>query len=248
MKKIVAGNWKMNMNYHEACKLMDEIIVERSSIPNDVSLLIAPPSIYLSEFASTLRDLPSIFLAAQNCYHETNGAFTGEVSAEMLSSLGISHCIVGHSERRSLMGECDEMVNKKVLRLIENGINPIVCVGEVLEERENNTFTEVVKNQVRKAVAGISKSQSGMLIWAYEPVWAIGTGKTASSEQAQEMHAIIRKELNDLGMNADVSILYGGSCKPNNANEIFACNDVNGGLIGGASLKAKDFLAIANSY
>ncbi len=248
MRKIVAGNWKMNMNYHEATKLLDSLIISRSSIPEDVSLVIAPPAIYLSEFSSAIRDYPKLFLAAQNCSNQDNGAYTGEISASMLSSLGISHCIVGHSERREYYGETDVLVNQKIKKLLAEGIHPIVCIGENLSQREGGKHVKVVQEQISKALDGLSQQDSSQLIWAYEPVWAIGTGKTASSEQAQEMHDNIRKHIAAEGFNSDVPILYGGSCKPSNAKELFSCPDVNGGLIGGASLKDQDFLAIANAY
>ncbi|TXC76976.1 triose-phosphate isomerase [Luteibaculum oceani] len=248
MRKIVAGNWKMNMNYHEAAKLLDEIIISRSSKPDDVQLIIAPPAIYLSEFSSALRDLENISLAAQNVYHSDNGAYTGEISTSMLSSLGINYCIVGHSERRTLFKETDTDVNLKVKSLLKDGIQPIICIGELLHERENETHFQVIEKQILAALEGLSEAESAKVLWAYEPVWAIGTGKTASAEQAQEMHAFIRKILSENGFNTQTPILYGGSCKPGNAKEIFGGKDVNGGLIGGASLKANDFLQIANSF
>lgn len=248
MRKIVAGNWKMNMNYHEASKLLDNIIIARTSIPEDVSLIIAPPSIYLSEFSSAIRDYPKLFLAAQNCSDKKNGAYTGEISAAMLSSMGITFCIVGHSERREYFGEQDVDVNAKVKALLAEGLQPIVCIGESLNEREEDRFKAVVCQQIEGALKGLSKAESSKIIWAYEPIWAIGTGKTASSEQAQEIHAIIKDHLNTIGMDNQVPILYGGSCKPDNAKELFACPDVDGGLIGGASLVAEDFLSIANSF
>ncbi|MGK0383687.1 MAG: triosephosphate isomerase, partial [Bacteroidia bacterium] len=189
-------------------------------------------------------------LSAQNCHQEKNGAFTGEVSAESLASYDCEYCIVGHSERRQYFKEDDKLINQKIQRLFENKVKPIYCCGELLEERESGKHFEVVETQIQSALQGFKNEELLNLVVAYEPVWAIGTGKTASPEQAQEMHAFIRQKLAQvMGDDAErVSILYGGSVKPNNANELFSQKDIDGGLIGGASLSATDFLAIIDSF
>ncbi len=251
-KHIVAGNWKMNCTFDEADDLINGIMeqLEQKELPRDTQLIVCPPFPYLEMTTDYAND--SYFaVGAQNVAAEEKGAYTGEVSAEMLESMEIDYCIVGHSERRAYYGETDKTVAAKVDRLLAHGLKPIVCVGEVLEEREAGRQLDVVKTQVENGLFHLTPEQMKEVVIAYEPVWAIGTGKTATPDQAQEIHAHIRsllaakygKELAD-----DISILYGGSCKPGNAKELFACPDIDGGLIGGASLKAEDFIAIALSF
>ena len=251
-KHIVAGNWKMNCNFNEADDLINDIMeqLEQKELPRDTQLIICPPFPYL-EMTTDYANDSYFMVGAQNVSDQEKGAYTGEVSAEMLESMEIDYCIVGHSERRAYYGETDKTVAAKVDRLLAHDMKPIVCVGEVLEEREAGRQLDVVKRQVEEGLFHLTAEQMKEVVIAYEPVWAIGTGKTATPEQAQEIHAHIRsllvakygKELAD-----EISILYGGSCKPGNAKELFACPDIDGGLIGGASLKAEDFIAIAMSF
>ena len=251
-KHIVAGNWKMNCTFNEADDLVNGIMekLEGTELPRETQLIICPPFPYL-EMTSDYANDSYFMVGAQNVSDQEKGAYTGEVSAEMLESMEIDYCIVGHSERRGYYGETDKIVAAKVDKLLAHGLKPIVCVGEVLEEREAGKQLDVVKRQVEEGLFHLTPEQMKEVVIAYEPVWAIGTGKTATPEQAQEIHAHIRslltakygKELAD-----DISILYGGSCKPSNAKELFACPDIDGGLIGGASLKAEDFVAIALSF
>ncbi len=248
-KQIVAGNWKMNKIFPDGMNLINEII-EKGNNLNDVQLIVAPPFIFLSDAAKMLKNT-NIGLASQNCSNKESGAFTGEISAEMLKSTGAEYVILGHSERRAYFGETDESINEKITLAILNNLKPIVCCGEVLEEREGNQHFHVVATQLKGMFEGISKEYFKDIIIAYEPVWAIGTGKTASPEQAQEIHHFIRETVkNSYGSEIanDLSILYGGSCKPSNAKELFSNPDVDGGLIGGASLNADDFIAIAKSF
>jgi len=243
--KIIAGNWKMNLEAKDARDLYSAIV--SMDVPEGVKVIVSPPGIYLSEFAK----IPSAgaVLAAQNCSNEDVGAYTGEVSAKMLKSLGLGHVILGHSERRELYGDTDKIVGEKVLKAIQNGLSPIFCCGELLEERENNEQEMVVANQIREGLFNLTVAEIQKVIIAYEPVWAIGTGKTASAKEAQEMHAFIRsiiaKRYGDEVGNG-LSILYGGSVKVDNAETLFSCPDVDGALIGGASLKAFDFQKIVS--
>ena len=251
-KHIVAGNWKMNCTFDEADELINGIMekLENTELPRETQLIVCPPFPYL-EMTSDYANDSYFMVGAQNVSDQEKGAYTGEVSAEMLESMEIDYCIVGHSERRGYYGETDKIVAAKVDQLLKHGLKPIVCVGEVLEEREAGKQLDVVKRQVEEGLFHLTPEQMKEVVIAYEPVWAIGTGKTATPEQAQEIHAHIRsllttkygKELSD-----EISILYGGSCKPSNAKELFACPDIDGGLIGGASLKADDFVAIALSF
>ena len=245
---IVAGNWKMNTTVGDGVKLVSEI-VEKSKHLSNVKLIVAPPFTHIFSVGEKLKG-SEIGLSAQNCASEAKGAYTGEVSAEMLTSIGVEYAIIGHSERREYYKECSEELLKKIKLALANGIVPIFCIGENLDEREANSHFDVVKKQIEEVIYNIAENDFEKIIIAYEPVWAIGTGKTATSEQAQEMHAFIRKVLaGKFGEKAEnTSILYGGSCKPSNAKEIFAQPDVDGGLIGGASLNADDFIAIANSF
>jgi len=245
--KIVAGNWKMNLDKTNALELIKHIVSEPSH-NNAIDLVICPPFTSISQVGSVIENYPKIHLGAQNCHFEKSGAFTGEIAPDMLKSQGVSHVIIGHSERRALFGETDEIISKKVKAALAANLIPILCCGEVLEDREKGIEKEVVTQQLKVALQDIDIDE---VIIAYEPVWAIGTGKTASPQQAQEMHASIRQFIKDEKGNRAanmVPILYGGSCKPSNAKELFAQNDIDGGLIGGASLNAHDFIAIANSF
>lgn len=248
-QKIVAGNWKMNTTVCEGSQLIEDILSRKNEIPSDVKLIIAPPFTHLGMAAEKLEGSP-VALGAQNCADQAKGAYTGEVSAAMLASTGCEYVILGHSERREYYGETSEKLVKKLDLAFENGLKPIYCVGEKLEEREAGRHFEVVKAQIEEVLFGLTPEQLANVVIAYEPVWAIGTGKTATSEQAQEIHAFIRNTVAEkYGMLAEeISILYGGSCKPSNAKELFAMKDIDGGLIGGAALKAEDFLGIAKSY
>ena len=242
----------MNKTFSEADDLVSAIMdkLEQVTLDQNTRLIICPPFPYL-EMVSDYGDDSYFAVGAQNVSDQEEGAYTGEVSAKMLESMELDYCIVGHSERRAYYHETDAIVAAKVNQLLAHGIRPIVCCGEVLEERESNKQLEVVKKQITDGLFHLSAEQFADIVIAYEPVWAIGTGKTATPEQAQEMHAFIRsliaekygKEVAD-----ETSILYGGSCKPSNAKELFANPDVDGGLIGGASLKADDFIAIAEAF
>ena len=251
-KNIVAGNWKMNKSFEEADELVNDIMtqLEENELPENTMMIICPPFPYL-ELCSDYSDDSYFMVGAQNVNDNDKGAYTGEVSASMLSSMGINYCIVGHSERRAYYGETDVIVARKVDQLLKNEIRPIVCCGEVLDEREAGKQFEVVGRQIKDGLFHLTAEQFKEIVIAYEPVWAIGTGKTATPDQAQEIHAYIRglitekygKEVAD-----ETSILYGGSCKPSNAKELFANPDVDGGLIGGASLQADDFMKIAMAF
>jgi triosephosphate isomerase len=249
-KNIVAGNWKMNKTLQEGLTLATELnsALEGKSLNCDV--IIGTPFIHLASVASAI-DTKKIGVAAQNCANKESGAYTGEVSASMVKSTGADYVILGHSERRAYYGETFETLKDKVLLALKNDLKPIFCIGELLAEREDNRQNEVVKAQLKGSVFNLSAEDFGKIILAYEPVWAIGTGKTASPDQAQEIHAFIRslvaqkygKQVAD-----NVTILYGGSCNAGNAKELFANADLDGGLIGGASLKVADFVAIINAF
>jgi len=242
--KFVCGNWKMHKTAAEARALVQALSPLLSAAPG-VQVAVAPPFTALPEVAAAVRGTP-IELAAQDVHWEKQGAFTGEVSAAMLADLGVRHCIVGHSERRQFFGETDEWVAKKLRALLEAGVLPIVCVGETLFERDEGKTLDVVERQIKGALAGLPEADLARLTIAYEPVWAIGTGKTATTAQAQEVHAAIRGMLRALGPGAadQVRIQYGGSVKPDNAAELMSQPDVDGALVGGASLKAEDFSRI----
>ncbi len=242
----------MNKTFGEADDLLNDIMtkLESTSLDANTQLIVCPPFPYL-EMTSDYSDDSYFMVGAQNVSDQEVGAYTGEVSAAMLESLEIDYCIVGHSERRAYYHETNEIVARKVDQLLKHGLKPIVCCGEVLEEREANKQFEVVKQQITEGLFHLTPEQFGEIIVAYEPVWAIGTGKTATPEQAQEMHAFIRSLIAEKYGNEvaeETSILYGGSCKPSNAKELFANKDVDGGLIGGASLKADDFIGIATAF
>ncbi|MFL5271115.1 MAG: triose-phosphate isomerase [Anaeromyxobacteraceae bacterium] len=244
-KKFVCGNWKMFKTRAEAQELVRALAPLVADAGERVQVAVAPPFTALAAAAEALAGT-RIELAAQNCHWEAQGAFTGEVSPKMLSDACVTHCIVGHSERRQLFGETDEGVRRKTVALLGAGLLPIVCVGETLAEREAGKTLEVVARQVRGGLAGVAAADVARLTLAYEPVWAIGTGKTATTAQAQEVHAAIRKLLRELAGSAadEVRIQYGGSVKPDNAAELMAQPDVDGALVGGASLKAADFSQI----
>lgn len=247
-KKIVAGNWKMNTLPAEGVELAKGITAGKSSVCECVNFIVCPPFTHLSEVAKAVNGT-GVALGAQNCAAEDKGAYTGEVSAAMIAALGCEYVILGHSERRQYYGETSATLNKKMEQAYANNLVPIYCVGENLEEREAGKHFDVVKAQIEEVVYNLSSEQFARLVVAYEPVWAIGTGKTASAEQAQEIHAYIRKVLAEKfgTAAAETPILYGGSCKPSNAAELFAKEDVDGGLIGGAALKAEDFLGIGSN-
>ena len=251
-KHIVAGNWKMNNTFEEADELIDGIVsaLEEIELDRNTQLVICPPFPYLEMAGDYAKD--SYFaVGAQDVSCEEKGAYTGEVSAAMLKSMELDYCIVGHSERRQYHNESDALVARKVDQLLKNGLRPIVCCGERLEEREAGKQFEVVERQIKDGLFHLTADDFKKLVIAYEPVWAIGTGKTATPDQAQEIHAFIRNLIAEKyghGVADEISILYGGSCKPSNAKEIFSKPDVDGGLIGGACLKADDFIAIATSF
>ena len=248
-KKIVAGNWKMNTTPAEGVELAKGIVALKGEVCPSVNFIVAPPFTHLSEVMNVIKG-SGIALAAQNCAAEAKGAYTGEVSAKMIASLGAEYVILGHSERREYYGETSATLNKKMVQVFENGLAPIYCVGEKLEEREAGKHFDVVRAQIEEVIFNLTPEQFEKVIIAYEPVWAIGTGKTATSDQAQEMHAFIRSVLaQKFGAKAEnTAILYGGSAKPSNAPELFSKADVDGGLIGGASLVAADFIAIGKSF
>jgi triosephosphate isomerase len=248
---MVAGNWKMNKTFQEAEELISELIQEFEKSEHGCDVVICPPALYLEMASDYSNDSGVMAIGAQNVSEYEKGAYTGEISAPMLASMDVSYCIVGHSERRKYFGETDKQIALKIERLLENAISPIFCCGELLEEREAERHFEVVEKQIEEALFHFGEEEFSNIIIAYEPVWAIGTGKTATPEQAQEMHAFIRRVItNKYGEQVaeNTTILYGGSCNAKNAKELFANPDVDGGLIGGASLIAKDFVTIANSF
>ncbi len=247
-KKIVAGNWKMNKNLQEGIELAKAVNDQMSG--TDVTVVLCTPFIHLSEVKKVISG-GALYLGAQNCAAEESGAYTGEVSAEMIKSAGASYVIIGHSERRSYFNEDNALLNKKVKLALSHDLIPIFCCGEVLEERKANRHLSVVKTQIEEALFDLSARDFNKIVIAYEPVWAIGTGVVATSDQAQEMHRIIRDLVvsrYDQEVAEQTTILYGGSCKPSNAGELFANPDVDGGLIGGASLKAEDFMGIVHAF
>jgi triosephosphate isomerase len=246
-KKIAAANWKMNLTLPQAENLIQEILTTAPSVNGE--LLICPPFPYLMRVKALVNDRPHFSVGAQNCATEKSGAYTGEVSAEMLQSVGAQYVIIGHSERREYFGETGPMLEKKIRLAIASGLTPLFCCGEGLEIREKGKQTDFVARQLKESLFGLQADEIKKIVIAYEPIWAIGTGRTASPEQAQEMHAFIRANIGDQYGNPVAeaqTILYGGSCKPDNAFDLFKCPDVDGALIGGASLKADSFLAIAS--
>jgi triosephosphate isomerase len=248
-RKIVAGNWKMNKDLKDGAALIEEIL--NLDVPTDVLKIFAPSFVHLSTAGGLLKGKNDFALSAQDCHQNENGAYTGEVSAAMVRSTGATFVIIGHSERRLYFNENNSLLAQKVNVALSNDLSPIFCIGESMEERNSNRHLEAVKTQLREGLFHLSPSEFAKVVIAYEPVWAIGTGLTATSHQAQGMHNFIRSEINRKyghEVSENVSILYGGSCNPQNAAELFACIDVDGGLIGGASLKAADFVSICKSF
>ena len=248
-KKIVAGNWKMNTTLQEGVGLAKDVNEALKHDEVECDVVICVPFTHLAPVNEVIDS--KLGLGAENCADHKSGAYTGEVSASMVASTGATYVILGHSERRQYYGETAETLKEKVALALDNNLTPIFCIGEVLEQRENGSYLDVVKSQIEDALFGLSAAEFSKLVLAYEPVWAIGTGKTATDDQAQEMHAHIRsviagkygKEIAD-----NTSILYGGSCKPSNARALFAKPDVDGGLIGGASLDAESFMGIVTAF
>lgn len=249
-KKIVAGNWKMNMDLNEGYRLAESINnYFRQKPSTKAEVVLCPPFIHLAGVADILKD-GNVFLGAQNCASEPSGAYTGEVSAVMIKSTGAQFVIIGHSERRTYYNEDNKTLLKKTIQALKAGLKVIFCCGEVIQERESGIHFDVVKKQLEEGLFSLSAEDFSRIVIAYEPVWAIGTGLTATPSQAQEMHKFIRGLVENkygIGAAQDLTILYGGSCKPSNAREIFAEVDVDGGLIGGASLKKEDFIAIVEA-
>lgn len=249
-KNIVAGNWKMNKTLDEGVQLSKELKEKLSGKTINCEVILGTPYIHLSEVAKTLEGT-DVHVAAQNCANKESGAYTGEISAAMVASTGSSHVILGHSERRAYYNETSETLKDKVSLALANNLTPIFCIGEVLEERESGKHFEVVDAQLSEALFDLSAEDFGKIVVAYEPVWAIGTGKTATADQAQEIHAHVRKTIADkYGKEVadNTSILYGGSLNAGNAKELFSNPDVDGGLIGGASLAADKFLPIIEAF
>lgn len=248
-KYIIAGNWKMNMNLSESIALISAI---KNSVANEqlnCELVICPPFTNLETASALLKD-SNVKLGAQNMYYEESGAFTGEVSAAMLKSVGCEYVILGHSERRTIFGESNQLINKKIKKALSSELLPIFCIGETLEERETGTTFDVVKKQIVEGLSEISETDVVKIVVAYEPVWAIGTGKTASKEQAEEVHLFIRNllvELYSAEIANEITIQYGGSVKPDNAVELLSQPNIDGALVGGACLKAESFLGIAKA-
>ncbi|MBR1525399.1 MAG: triose-phosphate isomerase [Prevotella sp.] len=249
-KKIVAGNWKMNLNLQEGVALATELNETLKNEKANCEVIICTPFIHLAKVADCI-DQNILKLGAENCADKEKGAYTGEVSAEMVKSTGAQYVILGHSERRQYYNETAEILREKVLLALKNNLKVIFCIGETLEEREANKQNEVVKAELEGSVFNLTKDEFANIVIAYEPIWAIGTGKTATAEQAEEIHAYIRSlvaEHYDSETADNTSILYGGSCKASNAPELFGKPDIDGGLIGGASLKAADFKGIIDAW
>jgi triosephosphate isomerase len=251
-KKIVAGNWKMNLDYNEGISLFSEIVnMVRDEKKGDQLVVICAPFIHLNSLAQLAAGAGVVKIGAQNSHQNESGAYTGEISAKMIKSTGASYVLVGHSERRQYFAESDELLASKTVIALQNGLTPIFCIGETLDERNNGSYYKVLETQLTEGLFNLSAEDFGKVVLAYEPVWAIGTGLTASPEQAQDIHAFIRSKIEGkYGMTVadDATILYGGSCNPKNAAELFAQKDIDGGLIGGASLKSRDFTDIVKTF
>ncbi len=248
-KNIVAGNWKMNTTVPEGVKLASEVNAALEGITPKCDVVIGVPFTHLTAVKAVIGE--KLGLSAENCADKAKGAYTGEVSAAMVASTGATYVILGHSERRQYYGETAATLKDKVALALENGLCPIFCIGEVLEERENGSYFDVIKAQIVESLFDLSAEDFGKIVLAYEPVWAIGTGKTATADQAQEIHAFIRGLIAEKYGNQvadDTTILYGGSCKPSNAKELFEKPDVDGGLIGGAALDAASFMGIVTAF
>lgn len=249
-KNIVAGNWKMNTTLPEGIKLAEEVNAALEGATPKCDVVICVPFTHLASINNVI-DKNRLGLGAENCADHRSGAYTGEVSAPMVASTGATYVILGHSERRQYYGETSETLREKVRLALDNSLTPIFCIGEVLEQREDGSYFDVVKAQLEEGLFNLDAAEFGKIVIAYEPVWAIGTGKTATDDQAQEIHAFIRKTIADkYGKEVadNTSILYGGSCKPSNAAQLFAKPDVDGGLIGGAALEAASFMGIVNAF
>lgn len=247
--KVIAGNWKMNNDINESRNLISKLLDGLKNLTADCEVVICPPFTSLSEASAMIKG-STIKLGAQNLHQEENGAFTGEVSAKMLFGAGCEFVIIGHSERRTIFKESDELINKKIQRAIKNNLKPIFCVGELLEEREKNVTEQVIKTQVLRGLENFPADELKSLIIAYEPVWAIGTGKTATPQQAEEVHAFIRKLIGNRFSEEfaeNIRILYGGSVKPDNSKELLSQKNIDGALVGGACLNADSFLSIIKS-
>ena len=251
-KKIVAGNWKMNLDYNEGLSLFSEIVnMVKDEITGEQIAVVCSPFIHLHSLAQLAKGYDKVAIGAQNAHQAESGAYTGETSAKMVKSTGAEYVILGHSERRQYFGENNALLAAKTDTALKNGLKPIFCIGETLEERETEVHFSLIQTQLEEGVFHLSAEQFAQVVLAYEPVWAIGTGKTASAEQAQEVHAFIRNSIAEKynqQVADDTTILYGGSANPKNAPELFSQPDIEGGLIGGASLKSRDFLDIVKVF
>jgi len=251
-KNIVAGNWKMNMDYEQGVSLFSEIVnMVKDEVRGNQEVVVCSPFIHLPALAKLSAPVANVAISAQNIHQAESGAFTGEISASQVKSTGASYVILGHSERRAYFGETDELLAEKVDAALKHDLKPIFCIGETKEERESGSFFDIINTQLSKGLFHLSPEQFKSVVLAYEPVWAIGTGLTASPEQAQEVHAFIRKTVAEKYGDAvadDTTILYGGSANPSNAQSLFSQPDIDGGLIGGASLKSRDFLQIISVF
>lgn len=251
-KKIVAGNWKMNMDYTAGVSLFSEVInMVRDEVRGAQEVVVCPPSIFLHSLGVLAAQQQNVSVGAQNCHQAESGAYTGEISANMIKSVAAEYVILGHSERRQYFGENNHLLAEKTNSALKAGLKPIFCIGETLEERNQHVHFDVISAQLSEGVFHLSAEDFAKIVLAYEPVWAIGTGVTASPEQAQEIHAFIRKKIEERYGDAaadNTTILYGGSCNPKNAPELFAQADIDGGLIGGASLKSRDFVDIVKVF
>ncbi|EFK56795.1 triose-phosphate isomerase [Sphingobacterium spiritivorum] len=251
-KKIVAGNWKMNLDYQSGVSLFSEIVnMVKDEVIGQQEVVVCSPAIHLYSLGQLAHTAVNVSVGAQNIHQAESGAYTGEISAAQVKSVGAEYVILGHSERRAYFGETDELLAEKVNIALKHGLKPIFCIGETKEERESGKFFDIIRTQLEKGLFHLSAEQFGQVVLAYEPVWAIGTGLTASPEQAQEVHAFIRETLAnqyDQQLADDTTILYGGSCNPSNAPDLFSQKDIDGGLIGGASLKSRDFTDIVKVF
>ncbi|MCA5005776.1 triose-phosphate isomerase [Sphingobacterium bovistauri] len=251
-KKIVAGNWKMNLNYEEGVSLFSEIVnMVKDEVVGTQEVIVCSPFIHLPTVAKLSENVKNVNIGSQNIHQAESGAFTGEISASQVKSVGVEYVILGHSERRAYFAESDALLAEKTNAALKHDLKPIFCIGETKEERESGKFFDVIKTQLTNGVFHLSKEEFAKVVLAYEPVWAIGTGLTASPEQAQEVHAFIRETVEnqyDAEIAENTTILYGGSCNPSNASTLFSQKDIDGGLIGGASLKSRDFLDIVKVF
>ena len=251
-KKIVAGNWKMNMDYASGLSLFSEVLnMVNDEVRGDQEVVVCPPSLFVYSLAQLAKQNSRVSVGAQNSHQADSGAYTGEISASQIKSAGAEYVILGHSERRQYFGETNELLAKKTDAVLKNGLKPIFCIGETLEERNQNIHFQLIKEQLEQGVFHLLADEFAKVVLAYEPVWAIGTGLTATPEQAQEIHAFIRKEIAvKYGQEAAdaTTILYGGSCNAKNAPELFSQADIDGGLIGSASLKSRDFTDIIKAF